>query len=343
MGFSSLANMSCRIPDGGRKSPRNGSISGVIIHYNAGVNSYGEATNPNREVSANYWIANDGTLIPNVDEDYRAWTSGAVGYPNGALADNRSITFEVSNEPGWQTSNPMGKISNAAYNTLVKAIGDVFKRYNLGPVNRTTSPTAVGVRVHNDFVDTSCPGPWILGRMGSIIADAEKARQGSTAPAVPGGSTATPTTSLTTVAQQVINGDWGNGADRQARLTRAGHNYAAVQAEVNRLLGISVPVTSAPATDISALADAVMRGDYGNGDERKRRLGSNYSAVQAEVNRRLGLGGGSTSSGGGGGLSISQMAQKAINGDYGNGETRRAALGANYAAVQAEVNRILGY
>lgn len=54
----------------------------------------------------------------------------------------------------------------------------------------------------------------------------------------------------------------------------------------------SAPAASAPAqpaqsVDIDALARAVIRGDYGNGDERQRRLGSNYAAVQARVNQIL--------------------------------------------------------
>ena len=42
--------------------------------------------------------------------------------------------------------------------------------------------------------------------------------------------------SLTAVAREVIAGKWGNGADRKRRLTAAGHDYKAVQTEVNRLL-----------------------------------------------------------------------------------------------------------
>lgn len=38
---------------------------------------------------------------------------------------------------------------------------------------------------------------------------------------------------------------------------------------------------------INKLADEVLQGKYGNGSERKKRLGSDYDAVQAEVNRRL--------------------------------------------------------
>lgn len=345
MGFSPLANMARRIPDMGRKSPRYASVTGVVVHYNAGINSYGEATNPSREVSANYWITNDGQILPNVDEEYRAWTSGAKGYPNGALADCHSITVEVSNEPGWQSSSPMGKISDAAYRALANLIGDVFRRRSLGTVRRTTSPTAVGVREHNDFVPTSCPGPWLEARMPDLIKQAEKARTGGTPTAPPSTPTTSGKLSTAQVAKQVIDGDWGNGSDRQSRLTAAGYNYSVVQAEVNRQLGIGPASSSASSTpaptagaNISALADAVQRGDYGNGDQRKAALGSNYGLVQAEVNRRLGI---RTQKPTTPGLSIAQMAQKAINGDYGNGEARRVALGANYAAVQAEVNRRL--
>ena len=51
--------------------------------------------------------------------------------------------------------------------------------------------------------------------------------------------------------------------------------------------GGSAPVASAPDGDVSALADAVIRGDYGNGPARQAALGARYDEVQAEVNRRL--------------------------------------------------------
>lgn len=38
------------------------------------------------------------------------------------------------------------------------------------------------------------------------------------------------------LAKEVINGDWGNGAERKRRLTEAGYNYAAVQKIVNKML-----------------------------------------------------------------------------------------------------------
>lgn len=180
MGFSPLADMSRRIPHGNRQSTRNARVSGVVVHYNYGIDSYGEATNPNREVSANYWITNAGALLPNIDEVYRAWTSGAKGYPGGAAADHRSVTFEVSNAPGFLTSTPMGLISDAAFDTLARAIADVFKRYGLGQVVRSK---VRAVQVHKDFVDTSCPGPWMMARLDALIAQAEAYRTGGSIPA----------------------------------------------------------------------------------------------------------------------------------------------------------------
>lgn len=43
-------------------------------------------------------------------------------------------------------------------------------------------------------------------------------------------------TEVTQIAREVIAGKWGTGKDRESRLTAAGHDYAKVQAEVNRLL-----------------------------------------------------------------------------------------------------------
>ena len=45
--------------------------------------------------------------------------------------------------------------------------------------------------------------------------------------------------------------------------------------------------TKKTSVDVDAMAHAVIRGDYGNGDERKRRLGSYYNIVQARVNEML--------------------------------------------------------
>lgn len=104
-----------------------------------------------------------------------------------------------------------------------------------------------------------------------------------------GGNPGNTNTSIEALAQAVLRGDYGNGDERRRRL---GNNYAAVQARVNQLLGITpapAPKAAPKGPNIDALARAVIRGDYGNGEERRRRLGSNYDAVQARVNQILGL------------------------------------------------------
>lgn len=98
--------------------------------------------------------------------------------------------------------------------------------------------------------------------------------------------------------------------------------------------------TSAKKT-VSQLADEVVAGKWGNGDARRKKLeasGYDYSAVQAEVNRRLGASPGKKSVN-------DAVVNAVIRGDYGNGATRKAKLeaaGYDYSAVQAAVNRKLG-
>lgn len=42
--------------------------------------------------------------------------------------------------------------------------------------------------------------------------------------------------SVEEIAREVINGKWGNGADRKKRLTQAGYNYQEIQNRVNQIL-----------------------------------------------------------------------------------------------------------
>ena len=97
---------------------------------------------------------------------------------------------------------------------------------------------------------------------------------------------ATPKKSTTEIAKEVLAGKWGNGDDRKKKLQAAGYNYAAVQAEVNRL----AKGGSSTKKSVTAVAKEVLAGKWGNGDARKKKLqaaGYNYNAVQKEVNRLM--------------------------------------------------------
>lgn len=100
------------------------------------------------------------------------------------------------------------------------------------------------------------------------------------------------------------------------------------------------PVPATPPVknkSIWQLADEVMAGLHGTGADRQASLGGNYDAVQAEVNRRHGVGPVAAQP-----KSIAQLADEVLAGAHGNGADREASLGANYAAVQAEINSRLG-
>ncbi len=45
-----------------------------------------------------------------------------------------------------------------------------------------------------------------------------------------------PSKTVKELAQEVIDGKWGNGEDRKTKLTKAGYDYKSIQAEVNKLL-----------------------------------------------------------------------------------------------------------
>lgn len=138
--------------------------------------------------------------------------------------------------------------------------------------------------------------------------------------------------SIDEIAQEVINGDWGNGDDRYNNLTNAGYNAQEVQDRVNAILSPAPQLKS-----LDEVANEVIDGIWGNGDDRYNRLaeaGYNPMDVQARVNELMGANGNS----------LDDVARAVINGDYGNGRARKKALekaGYNYDEVQRRVNELM--
>ena len=137
------------------------------------------------------------------------------------------------------------------------------------------------------------------------------------------------------LAKEVLAGKWGNGDDRKTALQNAGYDYAAVQAEVNRLVSGN---TATPTKSVAEVAKEVIAGKWGNGDTRKSKLqaaGYDYDAVQKEVNKQLS---------GSAGKSVTEIAKEVIAGKWGNGADRKkklTAAGYDYTAVQKKVNELL--
>lgn len=160
------------------------------------------------------------------------------------------------------------------------------------------------------------------------------------------------------IAYDVIAGLYGNGEDRRNAL---GDRYDVIQTIVDKICAgedltssdesndtpsESTDSTDSTASDVSDsdidLAYRVIAGEFGNGDERREALGDRYDTVQAIVDRicageslRGSVSDDSHSD------YIRNLAERAIAGEFGNGEDRRNALGDDYDEVQSLINEML--
>lgn len=163
----------CTFPRQTNKKPSQFSI---IPHCTAG-NSPAEATarsfqNPARKASSHYIIDSIGTIIQNVPENCRAWTTGGdlnVNGLTGAMMDHESITIEVANcalGGDW----PM---SAAAINSLVLLMTDICQRNGIPMLKWSANKFLAGtpeqnVAAHRWFARKTCPGNFLYNNMGAV-------------------------------------------------------------------------------------------------------------------------------------------------------------------------------
>lgn len=80
------------------------------------------------------------------------------------------------------------------------------------------------------------------------------------------------------------NGDW-----KQKKLDKFSNAFEILKKTIKEM-DKDVPFQIDPESDIDKIATEVIRGNFGNGEERKRRmkeLGYNYHAVQNYVNKKI--------------------------------------------------------
>lgn len=294
-------------------------------------------TSTSRQASCNYGIGYDGRISLCVEEKNRSWCSSSNAN------DQRAVTIECASD----TYEPYA-MNSKVYNSLVNLCTDICRRNGknkllwLGDRNRTLNyspkPDEMVITVHRWFANKSCPGNWLYDRLGDLANKVTANLQGK-----PVNPSPSPSKSIDTIAREVIHGDWDNGTDRKVRLESAGYNYNAVQNKVNEILYGSSTSSSSPSKSIDTIAREVIRGEWGNGADRKARLesaGYSYNAVQAKVNEILsGNSKPVTPS-----KSIDTIAREVIRGEWGNGQDRKnrlTAAGYNYSAVQKRVNELL--
>ena len=101
------------------------------------------------------------------------------------------------------------------------------------------------------------------------------------------------------------------------------HQYTSIPLDKDYFYKESYPnpgEKTKPVKTTDELVKEVLKGKYGTGDERKKKLGRRYDEVQRRVNEVL------------------RLARKAVNGDYGNGAVRKKKLGKDYEIVQWVIN-----
>lgn len=330
------------------------SIDFVVIHNDAG------SMTPEQYVN---WLANRDKILGiahyycNRNTIARVIDTFNIGYHTGDWWSNcRSIGYEVceslkvSDEEFLQNEDV----------TLMQATEDLLY-YGL-PINTET------VRLHHEFVPTTCPhrslelhggttesvknyfvsrmqyfaslGKTVDEMLGQVASEptVQKNVQAEKPTQQPSGNS-----DLDSVAQEVLQGLWGNGQERYDNLTNAGYNAQAVQDRVNSILNGETPSNSNSVnSDLDSVAQEVLQGLWGNGQERYdnlTRAGYDAQAVQDRVNSILG--GEYTQNNY---TNLDSVANEVIQGLWGNGQERYDNLtnaGYDAQAVQNRVNELL--
>ena len=328
MSNSSLVNMTMLSPN--HSGHRNQSITKIAIHHTAGAVSaatIGQIFRPtSRQASCNYGIGNDNKIVLCVDEANRSWCTSSSWCDNRAVTIE---VANSANGGNWPVSDRTlatlidlvtdicrrNGIRNCTYtggkdgvlqkhewyantNCPGPYLGSKFS-YIASEVNKRLSgnssssggtSTSSLYRVRKSWSDSkSQKGAFRDFDNAKKCANANvgyKVFDANGNEVYPNKSTSSK--SIDTIAREVISGNWGNGSDRANRLRAAGYDYDAVQSRVNEILSGTNSIPSGKSID--EVAREVIRGDWGNGQDRVNRLraaGYDYNAVQKRVNELL--------------------------------------------------------
>lgn len=312
-----MVNIKTQLVTGGNRRTNSGTNTRqyITIHETAntskGADAQAHANLQSRGFTASWhYTVDDKQAIQSYEHTARCWHAG------NTRGNNQSIGVEIC-------VNSDGDFAKALKNAA-ELVAHIMRSEGI-PIQNVVQ--------HNYWSGKNCPTNLRRDGWASFLDAVAGGGPATVAPAPtpPAGK------SIGQLADEVIAGKHGTGDARKRSL---GDRYAEVQAEVNRRLSAGGSAPAPAAKSVATLAQEVLDGKHGNGDDRRRSLGAQYDAVQAEVNRRLSGGAAASASAG---RSVSQMASEVLAGKHGNGHAnRQRSLGvdaATYAKVRAEVNR----
>ena len=296
------------------KCPHEMNAEFIVVHNtanDASANNEIEYMKSNNNKVSFHYAVDDTEIVQGIPENRNAWH---VGDGNGD-GNRKGIAIEIC------YSKFGGEKFDKAEENAAEFIASKLKEKGWG-IDK--------VKKHQDFANKYCPHRTLdygwerfLNKVRNYLGEEQV-------------NTDTSSKNLNTIADEVIAGNWGNGEDRKNRLTQAGYNYSEVQALVNQKLNGNT--SSSNKKSIDTIADEVIAGKWGNGNDRKTNLenaGYNYQEVQNKVNEKLGI---STSNK----KSNETIANEVIKGLWGNGQERKDRLtqaGYDYNAIQKKVNQ----
>ena len=272
----SIIKVECPTNKIGVKCPFEMEPTRIVIHNTANdapaANEIAYMLSNNKEVSFHFAV-DDKEIVQGIDLNRNAWHSGDGNGKGNREGIAIEICYSKSGGEKW-----LKALENAAELTA-----KLLKDYGWG-IDKVTK--------HQDYNGKRCPHR-ILDEYGwdNFLSLVKKYMGVCETPSEP---QTVAKKSVDEIAQEVLQGKWGNGADRKARLTAAGYDYSAIQNAVNVLCGKATP-KSKPASASAKksneqIAKEVIQGKWGNGAVRKQKLknaGYNPSVIQALVNKLL--------------------------------------------------------
>ena len=240
-------------------------------------------TSKNKEASCNYGIGKDGRVALIVDEDNRSWCSSS------SANDHRAITIECASD-----SKEPYTFNDAVYNKLVALCVDICQRYGKSKLlwidNKdkalTYEPKAdeMLLTVHRWFANKACPGAWLYERMGQLASTVTE-KLGGKSEATASGTAEKEEQTGTLYKVQVGAYSKKENADAQLEKAKAAGFDAFIAPQQTQQA-----VSTAAKKSVDEIAREVIKGNWGNGADRKQHLeaaGYNYAEVQAKVNALL--------------------------------------------------------
>ena len=240
-------------------------------------------TSPSRQASCNYGIGTDGRVSLCVEEKNRSWCSSSNAN------DQRAVTIECASDK----TEPYA-MNSRVYDSLVKLCTDICRRNGkkkllwLGDRNKTLNyapkSDEMVLTVHRWFANKSCPGDWLYARLGDLAARV-------TAALGTGISADKAASQLYRVRKTWADSKSQKGAfsilANAKKCASSNKGYSVFDENGKKVYPADASSTK---KSVDTIASEVIRGNWGNGDERKKKLtaaGYDYSAVQKRVNELL--------------------------------------------------------